>query len=55
MGKRKLSLAKALATGKASLLEAPNTKKNRKLLAAKAKGIALSADLLGEYTSVDGD
>jgi len=49
--KEKAGILRAFALSKASLLDSPDAKKNRKILAAKAKGIALRAELLSTYAS----
>ena len=53
--KNKILILDAFSQSKASLLEASDGKKNRKILAAQAKGIALRADLLGGYATAGAD
>ncbi|MEZ5365618.1 MAG: hypothetical protein R2748_25635 [Bryobacterales bacterium] len=53
--KFKTELLQIFATNKATMLDSPDAQKNRRILAAKAKGIASRADLLREFASLDAD
>ena len=53
--KNKAQLLRIFANNKGALLDSPQAMKNRKILAAKAKGIAYRASLLSDYAGVDAD
>ena len=53
--KERIGVLAAFATEKAGRLEAPDAQKQRKILAAKAKGLAARAEGLRELASVEGD
>lgn len=51
----KTELLQIFANNKADMLDSPEAQKNRRILAAKAKGIAIRAELLREFASFNAD
>ena len=52
---KKAQLLQVFAMNKGELLNSPSAAKNRKILAAKAKGIALRASMLHDFAATYGD